>query len=501
MKYYALTDYINLMNRHNLFIESNIDGDVACKLIKQLTFNSKACIDNTLFICKGATFKQDYLKEALEKGAVAYISDKKYEDIDAPYIIVSDIRLAMGYLANMFDNYPYKDLNITAVGGTKGKTTTAFFVKAIIDKHLQNIGHKPCGFLSSVKIFDGIDEIPSRRTTPEAVELQHTLRRCLNNNLSHVCMEISSQALKYHRVLGMRFATSIFLNIGLDHISPNEHADFDDYLNSKMKMFDISDKVVLNLDIDHQARILQRATSTTDVITYSKTSQKADYFIYDIQKHSEYTSFRLKSDDFDEQFAITMPGIFNIENVVAAIIVGLINNIPADTIRQSIYQVNPEGRMETYRATDDDIICIVDYAHNGFSFEKLFESIKSEYPQHHLRVVFGMPGDKAYTRRSETGDISGKYADDIILTSDDPAHENPQDICEEIAKYIKPYNTPYEIILDRDSAIKHAIHTAKPQTVIAVLGKGSETNQAIGDGYVDSVPDSELVKMYLKDRK
>lgn len=498
MKKYTLQEYADLLQQENMIV-SYAPYDKSASTIDYLTFNSKETVSGTLFICKGATFKEEYLEEALSRGADFYISDKEYPKFaDVPHITVKDIRKAMPLLANMYDNYPWKDINITAVGGTKGKTTTVFFLKGIADTYLAANGNKECGLMSTMEIFDGVEHKPTRRTTPEAVELQHILRRCVDNDIKRLCMEVSSQGFKYDRVAGMGFDMSIFLNIGEDHISPNEHSDFDDYLNSKLMMFGMSDKTVVNMDMDFAERVLEASKAASQVFTFSLKNKDADYFAYNIHKENHDTVFSLKGTDFDETFKISIPGLFNVENAVAAIVASYENGIPIKYIKEGIYGANAEGRMEMYSSQDGKLLCIVDYAHNGFSFERLFSSVKTEYPNHHIVAVFGVPGGKAYGRRKETGEVAGKYADQIILTADDPANEKVSDICEQIAQHI-PSETPYTIIEDREEAVKQAVLQAKPDSVIVVTGKGSETNQAVGNGYVDCLSDAEAINKYLKE--
>lgn len=498
MERYTISQYAKLLQDANL-LESFISFGAEDKLVEFLTYDSREVTEGTLFICKGAAFKEEYLSQAVSQGAAFYVSEKKYQSVNGvPRLIVNNIRKSMALLANFYDGEPWKEMNVTAIGGTKGKTTTAFFIKGIADTYMKALGKVQSGLVSTVSVCDGIKTVPSRRTTPEAVELQHILRGCVDNGVTRLCMEVSSQGLKYDRVAGMRFNMSIFLNISEDHISPHEHPDFDDYLNSKLKMFAMSDKTVINLDADHIDRILNAACDTPEVYTFSSSRREADFFIYDIGKDGRDTVFKIQSKDFDEEFRISMAGLFNVENAAAAIVASFKNEIPMEYIKEGIYNVKPDGRMEIFSSDDESVICVVDYAHNGFSMEKLLSSLKSEYPDRQLTVLFGSAGDKAFGRRRELGETAGRFADRIILTADDPAHEKVEDICQQIAQHI-PSDIPYEIIPDREEAAKAAITKASKPAVVALAGKGPETDQAIGDGYVKCLSDAQLAQKYLRE--
>lgn len=497
MKIHTISQYAEILNNRGLLEESNL-ADKEHLPVKYLTYDSREVTEGTLFVCKGANFKEDYLVQALAAGADFYVAEKVYElDGKQAYLKVKDIRKAMAIMANFYDNEPWKEMTVTAVGGTKGKTTTSFFLKGIADAFLTAQGEKQCGLISTIAICDGDKKTPSRRTTPEAVELQHILRRCADNGVKRVCMEVSSQGLKYDRVDGMRFDVSIFLNISEDHISPSEHKDFNDYFTSKMKMFEMSDKTVVNLDSDYIEEVLSYAHNASQVYTFSTKNRDADFLIENVRKEGHDTVFELSCKDFTETFKISIPGFFNTENAAAAIIASYISDIPIQYIRQGIYGANPDGRMELYASDDRQIVCVVDYAHNGFSMEKLFSSVKAEYPDREITAVFGMPGGKAFGRRKEAGETAGKYADKIVLTADDPANEKVEDICEQIAMYI-PKTTEYTVIADREEAVKYAITHAAAPAVVVVTGKGSESDQAVGTGYVKCLSDAESVQKYLK---
>ncbi|MBQ1369474.1 MAG: UDP-N-acetylmuramoyl-L-alanyl-D-glutamate--2,6-diaminopimelate ligase, partial [Firmicutes bacterium] len=231
-KNYQLDDYQKLLESLGLLKEACLFGKDQEK-VTDLTFNSKEVTPGTLYICKGMNFKEAYLTEALEKGAVCYVSEIPYpNEQDVPHLLVSDIRKAMPYLADLCFESPWKELKTVWVGGTKGKTTTVYYVKSIVDAYLSDIGGKESALSSTIDSYDGERRWESLNSTPEAVQLQAMMRRAADHGITHMEIEVSSQALKYDRVTALRANVGIFVNISEDHISPNEHQDFEDYFTS-----------------------------------------------------------------------------------------------------------------------------------------------------------------------------------------------------------------------------------------------------------------------------
>ncbi|WP_242848937.1 glutamate ligase domain-containing protein [Syntrophomonas palmitatica] len=194
-----------------------------------------------------------------------------------------------------------------------------------------------------------------------------------------------------------------------------------------------------------------------------------------------------------------MPGLFNVENALAAIAVTYTLNIPEEYIYEGLKKARSSGRMEIYATKNRDKIIIVDYAHNKLSFNKLYESAKSEYPGRKIFTVFGCPGGKAQVRRRDLGLLSGLYSDKVFLTAEDPGDESVKDICEDIAQYVKVNNDNYKIIEDREEAIKESIMQTEANSLILITGKGNETRQKIGKEYIPCRSDVEAVKKYLKE--
>lgn len=467
-------------------------------IIDNLTYDSNSVTAgmNTLFVCKGAAFKREYLVSAIDNGAIAYISEQDYS-VDLPHILVSDIRKAMPILADAFYGSPWKDLNLIGITGTKGKSTTAYYLKSVIDTYLQALNKPASAVISSIDVYDGVINKESHITTPEAMELQMHFRNAVNSNIEYLEMEVSSQALKYNRVDNMTFDIGMFLNISEDHISPIEHADFEDYFSSKLRIFKQTKTAIVNMDSDYSERILSEALTSQKVVTFGTIDTKADIFGYNIVKHKDHISFMVKTASFDKEFILTMPGLFNVENALATIACSVELNIPVEYIYEGLKIARSSGRMEMYSTKDKNVIAIVDYAHNKLSFEKLFSSMREEYPDYNIISIFGCPGKKAFIRRKDLGTVAGMYSKMVYLVAEDPGYESVEAISKDIAQYVEAQNCPYKMIENRGEAIYDAIMNSGDKALLLITGKGNETRQKYGNQYLDCVSDVNYVKEYI----
>ncbi len=502
----SLTRYADLMKEAGLLVETNIKADDDIKVLG-LTYNSKEVTPGTLFVCKGVHFKEEYLHGAIEKGAVCYVSEKRY-GASVPdgfkYLIVSDIRKAMPYLSNLYYDFPWKNLKLTGITGTKGKSTTAYYIKNILDIYEEKMGGKRTAITSSIDLYDGVEEFESHITTPENMELQYHFRNAVDSGIEYFTMEVSSQALKYDRVDGIRFDTGIFMNISEDHISDIEHPTFEDYFESKLRIFEKTDVSVVNLDADSSDRILAEARKALSegkskkIITFG-TKEDADIFGYDIEKKADGIHFKVREEGISRNYILTMPGLFNVENALAAIAATENYGIPYEIIYEGLKTARSKGRMELFSSNDGKVVAIVDYAHNKLSFEKLYESTLSEYPGFKIVTIFGCPGYKAYQRREHLGTLSGRYSDKVYLVAEDPGEEPVEHISKDIAQYVEKEGCPYEMIEDRGEAIHKAIMEVNEPTVILITGKGDETRQKYGREYLDCPSDAEYTGRYIEE--
>ena len=313
-------------------------------------------------------------------------------------------------------------------------------------------------------------------------------------------MEVSSQALKYHRTLCTDFAAACFLNIGQDHISPIEHPDFEDYFASKLRIFQQGAVNCVNLDCDHADRVLEAAKAAgKPVFTFSQKDQEADVYAAQVRKRGGDILFRVRTRRYLREFRLTMPGLFNVENALAAICVCEALAIPERCIYVGLMKARVPGRMEVYTNADETVTAIVDYAHNRMSFETLFRSAREEYPGRRIVSLFGCPGGKALDRRRDLGEVAGQYADLVVLTEEDSGEEDTLDICREIADHVAAQNCDYSIEPNRGEAIRQAILGCREPSVLLITGKGAETRQKRGREYVDTPSDVDYVQTFLRE--
>jgi len=497
MEKYALEEYIEKLQEKKLLLRHNCTLETARQTVSHVAYDSNKTVRNTLFVCKGAGFREAYLQDAVRRGAFAYISEVEY-DVPVPCLLVSDVKKALALTASIFYGNPTKDLCIVGITGTKGKSTTAYYIKYILDDYMRELGKPETAIISSIDTYDGVIREESRLTTPESLELQMHFRNAVDSGIGYMAMEVSSQALKYGRLHEVSFDAGVFLNISEDHISPIEHSDMEDYFVSKLKIFSQCRTACINTDSDQFPRVYEAAKNAERMLTFG-TKEDADIYGYDIRKNGMDTHFRVRCDRFDREFVLTMPGLFNVENALAAIAVAYALKIPEEHIYTGLRRARSSGRMEYFANKAKDRIVIVDYAHNRLSFTRLYETVKAEFPGMKIVTVFGCPGGKAYVRRRDLGLLAGQHSDRVILTAEDPGPEDTRTISEDIAQYVRQYNDNCELIDDREEAVKTAILSSEPGTVILITGKGNETRQKYGNKYIPVPSDVELTKKYLSE--
>ncbi len=487
---HSLAGFLNIFEQAGLLVLS--DGDVMTE-IRHLSFDTRDLRANTLFFCKGAHFKEEYLIQAASNGAVAYVSETRYEGVSIPCVLVRDIRRAMSIAALFHYDHPAEKLKTVGITGTKGKSTTAYYIKSIFDAALD----KECAILSSIDNYDGVIREEAHLTTPEAIPLQQHFVNAVESDISHLVMEVSSQALKYGRVEGVVFDVACFNNIGTDHISPVEHPDFDDYFSAKLKIFDACRVGCVNTDVAYAEETLTYAKKAgCKVVTYG-SHPTDDVYCSDVRVSPDQIAFTVVTKDFTEDFAITMPGLFNVQNALAAIAASLTLCIPVSAIKEGLRRARAAGRMEVFRSEDGRVVAVVDYAHNRMSFEALYDSVAKEYPGKTVITVFGCPGYKAYLRRKDLGELSGRNSSLVYITEEDSGEEPFESIAADIAKNVAAENCPYEILEDRGEAIRRAVCEGGADKVILITGKGRETRQKRGTLYIDTPSDVDFVEASL----
>ena len=460
--------------------------------------DSRVAAEGHVFVCKGAAFKPAYLVSAVNAGAVAYLCDQflapSLEEAcpATPALVVNDIRRAMAIVSSEAWGHPDRSISVLGVTGTKGKSTVTYMLRAILD------GGKPgsgCGIMGSIDTYDGVESFESVNTTPESPDLWRHIANTRDSGLPCMVMEVSSQALKYDRVVDLGIDVACFLNIGRDHISPVEHPDFEDYFESKLRIFDQARVAVVNLDMDHASEVLARAESCEQVVTFSATgAEDADIWASGITSELGKVTFVVHSERGERKMCISMPGLFNVDNALAAIAMCELVGVDDELIAAGLAHVRVPGRMELIETANPSVCALVDYAHNKLSYQRFFASVREEFAGRKIIALFGAPGDKAQERRRELPREASKWADLIIYTEEDPAHERTEDICAELASNT-PEGQDYEIICDRPAAIARATEAAfaaKEGAVVCLLAKGDETRQHEGDRFVPCETDGAI---------
>ena len=461
-------------------------------LVNDVVYDSRRVRPGCVFVCLigSAVDSHQYAAQAVEAGAAAVVASRQLELAKGTLVLVEDTRKAMAYMSAALFGHPAAKLKTVGITGTKGKTTTAYYIKAILDVWEKKQQKVETGILSSVDIYDGKEPEPAKMTTPEAIEIHRHIRNAADAGIRYLTMEVSSQALKYKRVRGLKFDVGVFLNISEDHISPCEHENFEDYFTSKLSLFKQTRVACVNLDSAEKERILSASRIAERVVTFGTTGAP-DIWGHDIEMHDGKISFRVRCDRFHEKFHLRMHGLFNVENALAAIAAAYAYGVDVESMKEALASVQVKGRMEEFESKDRNLVAIVDYAHNRLSFEKLYDSVYKEYPGYEIYTVFGCPGDKALNRRRDLGLISGLFSNRVYLTTDDPGTESVSRISEETGHYVEMVGCPCECIEDRALAIQDA---GEKKTVVLVLGKGSEGRQRFGNLTYDCPTDSEMVR-------
>jgi len=467
-------------------------------VITQVTYDSREVVPGSLFICKGVHFDPAYLCEAIQKGAVAYISEKAYPDMDVPALIVDDIRDAIATAGTLFYDQDWSSLTLIGVTGTKGKSTTTLFIHEILAAWARAAGKPVPGILSSIRYEDGVCDEASTRTTPETLDLYRHLHNAAASHLGYMCVEVSSQALKYKRVANLNFEIGCFLNISEDHISPHEHPDYEDYLKSKLKLFSQSRIGVVNMRTQDLDRVLRAASGCEKVLTFAVNQAdnevKADVAGYGITTIASGQQFSVDIFGEEHDFTTTMQGTFNVENAVAAITVATCLGVPVEYVREGLAAAYVPGRMEVFHLNRGTTV-VVDYAHQKLSIQTILDWAKDNHPHAPITMVCGAVGEKAWNRRAELGVLAGENADEIYLTEQDPGDAGVEEICHDIDQHVQDSgHKPAHIVPDRPDAIAQAIQHAPDDGLVLVLGKGAEQFQYRSAGPVPVRSDVDTVR-------
>ena len=435
--------------------------------ITALTCDSREVIPGALFVAvKGA--KQDgraCIPDALARGAAAVICRPPLRSGVAG-AATEEPRIALARLAAEFYGHPARELSLIAVTGTKGKTTTAHMLREIFSA----AGHKT-GMTGTLGAYIGRTLLAdSPNTTPEPVALHRTLRQMADAGCTHVVMEVSSQALKLHRVDGLTFDGALFLNLTPDHIGGAEHADFDEYRACKAALFRQCRLAVGNADDPNWPAMAAQVPSGVPVRTFG-FGEPAQVRGLAAQPDPDRPFAVRLTVEGAAPYHVPLPGTFNAADALAAVALSRAMGLDDGAIRAGLAHVSVPGRAQIIPVPAPYTV-VIDYAHNGDSFRALMETLRAYHPRR-IIAVFGAGGDRPRIRRAEMGRAAARWADHAVLTTDNPRSERAEDICEDIAAAIDGA-IPVEIVPDRREAIFLALDLAGPGDVVALLGKGHE---------------------------
>ena len=463
-----------LLGLDNLKAKGSLDVE-----IKGIESNSKNVKDGYMFIAiKGFSVDgHDYINNAIEAGAKTIMVQegcdlKKIKlPADVTLIMAKDTRQALAICScNFYDN-PSRKFKLIGVTGTKGKTTTTFMIKEILEK----AGHK-VGLIGTIATYiNGKMISESSRTTPESIELQRIFAQMVDAGVEYVVMEVSSQSLKLHRVDGCDFNIVVFTNFSEDHISEKEHPDMKDYFESKLKLFKMCDNGIINVD-DLQVSKIPKLFPESNIMTYG-IDNYCQVLAKDITITNSYVDFRVKVSDRNERVKVDIPGRFSVYNALAAICVAKKIGVPSDKVIEALAEIKVPGRSEMI-PNKKEVPIMIDYAHSPESLQNILSAVKS-YTKGKVITVFGCGGDRDKGKRPIMGEVSGKIADFTFITTDNPRTEEPEEIVKEIEEGIKKTKGKYKVVVDRKEAIKEAINMANKQDIIVLAGKGHEPYQEI----------------------
>ena len=443
--------------------------------ISELVYDSRKAAKDDLFVCiKGTVVDgHEFIEEVAAKGVSAVVVQ---EEVKAPegvtVIKVADTRYALAMLSAAFFDYPAETLKVIGITGTKGKTTTTYMVKSI----LEAAGYK-VGLIGTIEAIIGEETIPASNTTPESYIIQNYFRKMLDAGCDCCVMEVSSQGLMMHRVAGFQFELGIFTNIEPDHIGPNEHASFEEYMECKGMLFRQCKTGIVNADDKHVQEVLKGHTCEVETFGFS---QQADLRATNVELVKRpgylgvaYTVKGLVNCDVE----IDVPGKFSVYNSLTAIAICRHFQVTEENMKKALKEAKTKGRIEMIKLSDEFTL-MIDYAHNAMSLESLLTTLK-EYQPKRLVCLFGCGGNRSKLRRYEMGEVSGKLADLTIITSDNPRFEEPQAIIDDIKQGMAKTDGKYVEIADRKEAIRYAIEHGQPGDVIVLAGKGHEDYQEI----------------------
>lgn len=466
-----------------------IRGDQSVE-IQGIQYDSRKIEPGDLFFCISG-FQVDghqFAASAVEKGAVALLVNRWLPELHVVQILVENTRLAMAQIsANYYDN-PSKKMKVIGITGTNGKTTTTYMIKNICEHSGMKVG-----LMGTIMNFIGQEEIQTERTTPESMDLQKLLWEMQTKGCDLVVMEVSSHSLALHRVYGVDFDVAVFTNLTQDHL--DFHGTLENYRDAKAKLFAMSQCSVINSD-DKAAQTMIDA-SAGRVMTYGM-GEHADLRAVKIALSAKGTEFCTAIEGKEVRFATKIPGAFTVYNSLAAVGAALAVEIPVSDIQQGLKKLGGvQGRCEVLDTKSKEYRIILDYAHTPDGLTNIIKAVKG-FAKRRVITVFGCGGNRDSEKRPIMGKIAVELSDYVIITSDNPRFEKPEDIISDIEKGVQEHRDKYEIVVDRIAAIRRAMTIAQKDDIILLAGKGHETYQEI-KGVKHHFDEKEIVEKLLRE--
>ena len=463
-----------------------IGGDAE---ITSVTYDSRRVTKGCLFCClvglvsDGHTFAA----QAADKGAAALLVERLLP-LDVPQIVAPDGRVAMAHAAAAFYGHPEREMIMLGVTGTNGKTSTTYMVKSIAEA-----AGKKVGLIGTIHNMIGDEQFETGRTTPESADLFALLRRMADENVDLVIMEVSSHALVQDRVAGIPFRVGLFTNLTQDHL--DYHKTFDHYLEAKKLLFRQSDLAIINIDDPYAERM---SDGLTIPIKTMGIQHRADYTAINNDIRTDGVRFHLRTPNGEGPVRMHISGLFSVYNAMgAAAIAQSIGISFADILKGLESLSGVSGRLQSVDTHGRPFAVYVDYAHTPDALENVLTSVRA-FAKARVISLFGCGGDRDRTKRPQMGEIGGRHSDFVVVTSDNPRSENPEDIVRAVELGVQKSGTPYLSIVNRREAIAYALSILEPDDILVIAGKGHENYQEI-NGVKHHFDDREIVEELLKD--
>ena len=457
--------------------------------ITSVEYDSRKVKEGSLFCCmKGLVSDgHNFAAQAVDKGAAALLVEHLLP-LDVPQIVASDGRVAMAHAAAAFYGHPEREMIMLGVTGTNGKTSTTYMVKSSAET-----AGKKVGLIGTIHNMIGDEMFETGRTTPESVDLFALLRRMADENVDLVIMEVSSHALVQDRVAGIPFRVGLFTNLTQDHL--DYHKTFDQYLEAKKLLFRQSELAIINIDDTYAERMMDGLTIP---IKTMGIQHRADYTAINIDIRTDGVRFHLRTPNGEGPVRMHISGLFSVYNAMgAAAITQSIGISFADILKGLESLTGVSGRLQAVNTNGRPFAVYVDYAHTPDALENVLTSVR-QFAKARVVSLFGCGGDRDRTKRPLMGEIGGRHSDFVIVTSDNPRTENPDDIVRAVELGVQKSGTPYVSIVNRREAIAYALSILEPDDILVIAGKGHENYQEI-NGVKHHFDDREIVEELLKD--